>query len=95
MADRLIFQMHIRDHASPVIKAFNELLIPAADMPPMPTDLVSAEQKSHRGGCFIRLLPSAALLAWMAEVQARRETKGEAARARTVQPVAPWETSSS
>lgn len=73
---RLIFQMHIRDHATPVIQAFNDLCLPAEGMPQMPTDLVSAEQNSHRGGCIIRLMPSSALLAWMTEVQARREAAG-------------------
>lgn len=75
MADhpRLILQVQIEDRVSPFLRAFNEALLRGGGAPPLPSGAVLVEQHEYRGGGSIRLLPSAALLAWMGDVVMRHE----------------------
>ncbi len=66
----LVFQVHVEDHLSPLVAAFNEALAHGVDTGPMPEDAVHVECRPFRSGGSIRVLPSASLLLWMSRVMA-------------------------
>ncbi len=69
----LIFQAHYQDHLTPLLAAFNDAMAWGGDAPPIPMDPVFIERTAFRSGGRIRLMPSSALLSWMAEVMANHE----------------------
>ena len=71
----LIFQVHVEDRLSPMMKAFNEAFPHGGDAGPMPEDATHVECRPFRSGGAICIMPSASLLMWMARVMAVHQIK--------------------
>ncbi len=71
-----IMQAFVEDHVSPFMKFLGDMRLKVgrvSDLPPMPAEPVTVVHCLGVGGPYIKMLPSADLMAWAAEVRARTE----------------------